>query len=268
MVNIYNTSRYFVLRFILAVLSGIMIFGFTQTASAQERGSRQGEFRGSRSQPTPSYGAPQSQSAPSYRAPQSQPAPSYRGSRYQNIPSYRDSRYQHNRSYPVRGHYVGAVPRGYYPVNHGGVRYRYYGGAWYRPYGSRFVVSAPPFGLIVPFLPLYYTTLWVGGAPYYYANDVYYTQTTDGYMVVEPPKGEVQEAPPSDEKMFIYPRKGQSEKQQLDDRYECHRWAVDQSHYDPTKPPGSMPESEASKKHADYHRAMGACLDARGYTVK
>jgi hypothetical protein len=117
-------------------------------------------------------------------------------------------------------------------------------------------------------LPLYYSTIWVGGAPYYYANEVYYTHTTGGYMVVEPPKGEVVQAPPLEEKLFIYPRKGQSEKQQSDDRYECHRWAVDQAHYDPTQPPGSVPEAQTSQKRADYRRAMGACLDARGYTVK
>lgn len=246
MVYIHKTSRYFALGLILAVLSGIMVLGFTQVASAQERGPRQGAFSAPSSQHTPSYSTP----------------------RYQHAPSYRDSRYNHNRSYPVRGHYVRAVPRGHYSVYHGGVRYRYYGGAWYRPYGPRYAVVAPPFGLVVPFLPLYYTTLWVGGAPYYYANDVYYTQTTGGYMVIEPPKGEVIQAPPFEEKLFIYPRKGQSEKQQSDDRYECHRWAADQVHYDPTQPPGNVPEAQANEKRADYRRAMGACLDARGYTVK
>lgn len=245
MVYIRNMNRYFVIGFILALLSGIMAFGLTQVASAQERGSHQHEFMAPRSQHTPSYGAPRSQ----------------------HIPSYSDSRYHHNRSYPVRGHYVVAVPRGHYSVYHGGVRYRYYGGAWYCPYGSRFVIVAPPFGLIVPFLPLYYTTLWIGGIPYYYANEVYYTQTTGGYMVVEPPKGEVVQSP-LEEKLFIYPRKGQSEKQQSDDRYECHRWAVDQTHFDPTQHPGSAPETQQSQKYADYRRAMSACLDARGYTVK
>jgi hypothetical protein len=234
MVFIRNTSRYFVLGFILAAMSGIMVFGFTQAVSAQERGPRE-----------PAVSAPRSQHAPSYR----------------------DSRYHHNRAYPARGHYVGAVPRDHYSVYHGGVRYRYHGGAWYRPYGPRFAVVAPPFGLVIPFLPLYYTTLWVGGIPYYYANEVYYTQTTGGYMVVEPPKGEVAEAPTSEERLFIYPRKGQSEKQQSNDRYQCHRWAVDQTQFDPTQPPGK-PEAQASQKKADYWRAMSACLDARGYTVK
>ena len=68
--------------------------------------------------------------------------------------------------------------------------------------------------------------------------------------------------------MFIYPRQGRSEKQQADDRYACHRWAVDQTHYDPTQPPGSVPETQAGQKRAEYDRAMRACLDGRGYTVK
>ena len=82
-------------------------------------------------------------------------------------------------------------------MTYGRSRYYFHEGVWYRPYGRGFVVVAPPFGLIVPFLPLYYTTLWVGGIPYYYANEIYYTQTAGGYMVVEPPKGEAAQAPPA-----------------------------------------------------------------------
>jgi hypothetical protein len=74
---------------------------------------------------------------------------------------------------------------------------------------------------MVPFLPLYYATIWIGGIPYYYANEVYYTQTAGGYIVVEPPKGEVSTVPPAAGQMpegqiFIYPRQGQSEQKQAD----------------------------------------------------
>jgi hypothetical protein len=219
-----NKSWCVVIGLMLAVLSGIMLFGFSQAANAQGRGSGHRQFM--------------------------------------------DSRYNHNRSYPERGHFVNTLPRGRHVVTHGNSRYYFSGGVWYRPYGPRFSVVAPPFGLIVPFLPLYHTTLWVGGIPFYYANDVYYTQSSGGYMVVEQPKGEVVEAPAPEEKLFIYPRKGQTEKQQATDRYECHRWAVDQTLYDPIQPPGSAPESQSSQRHIEYQRAMGACLDARGYTVK
>ena len=36
-----------------------------------------------------------------------------------------------------------------------------------------------------------------------------------------------------DEELYIYPARGQSEQQQADDRYECHRWAVGETDYDP-----------------------------------
>jgi hypothetical protein len=56
--------------------------------------------------------------------------------------------------------------------------------------------------------------------------------------------------------------RGQSERQQADDRYECHRWAVDQAHYDPTDT-----EYRADDR-AQYDRALTACLTGRGYSVK
>jgi hypothetical protein len=68
--------------------------------------------------------------------------------------------------------------------------------------------------------------------------------------------------------MFIYPRKGQSEKQQADDRFECHTWAVGQTNYDPTRNPSGIPVDQLMQKRSDYQRAMASCLDARGYTAK
>jgi hypothetical protein len=70
------------------------------------------------------------------------------------------------------------------------------------------------------------------------------------------------------EEVFVYPKNGQSEEQQSTDRYECHRWAVDKTGFDPTRPSGNVPESDVDSKRADYGRAEGACLDARGYSVK
>lgn len=134
---------------------------------------------------------------------------------------------------------------------------------------------APPVGLFVPFLPFAYVTLWMNGIPYYYANETYYTQTAGGYVVAEPPQdqGDVSQTPPAvaegtESKMFIYPRKGQSEEQQANDRYECHKWAVGQTNYDPTRIPSEIPADQIMQKRADYQRAMGGCLDSRGYTAK
>ena len=151
---------------------------------------------------------------------------------------------------------------------HGGVRYHYFGGVWYRPYRSHFVIVAPPIGAAVPFLPPYYTVVWVGARPFYYANDVYYTYSGGGYVVVEPPKGEVSKVLPPSNRLFIYPSKGQSQEQQADDRYACHSWAVSQTGYDPTRLDNEVPEADSKQEGADYNRAMGACLEARGYSVK
>jgi hypothetical protein len=224
---IRNRNQYFVIGLVLAVLSSIMIFTFTQVASAEGRGS---------------------------------------GSAHHEV---MDSRHGHNHAYPARGQHFDRLPSGYRAVAYGRSRYYFNDGVWYRPFGRGFVVDMPPFGLIVPFLPLYYTTLWVDGLPYYYANETYYNQTAGGYMVVEPPKGEVAQAPPATAgQLFIYPRNGQSKELQAKDRYECHSWAVSQIGYDPTQTTGSVPEAQTNQKRADYNRAMGACLDARGYTAK
>jgi hypothetical protein len=189
-----------------------------------------------------------------------------------------DSRFHHNRSYPARGQIVGAVPRDHRVFRHGHSRYYLSEGVWYRPHGGRFVIDAPPVGLFVPLLPFAYTTIWMHGIPYYYANDTYYTQTPGGYVVAEPPQGEVSESATdsegegsagiADDKLFIYPRKGQSPEQQDLDRYECHKWAVEQTNYDPTKTPLDIPSNQMMQQRSDYQRAMTACLDGRGYTAK
>ncbi len=138
--------------------------------------------------------------------------------------------------------------------------------------------------------------------------------------------------------VFIYPKNNQSQAQQDKDRYECHRWAVQQTGFDPSVSYPSNPntldpqpyqpsqphvlkgaargatlgvvggaitgnagkgaaagaamggmaggfrrrderraqevsqkqqaQSQASQAAAGYQRAMGACLDGRGYSVK
>jgi len=151
----------------------------------------------------------------------------------------------------------------------GGSPYYHFEGHWYRPYGSSFVIVGAPLGLFVPMLPPYYTTLWYGGTRYYVADDTYYVfdPMRRGYVVTRSPYGErdddtpVRGSAPAPE-LFIYPTRGQSEKQQADDRYECHRWAVDQAHYDPTDA-----EYRPSDR-VEYDRALSACLTGRGYSVK
>jgi hypothetical protein len=241
MTHIYKNNIYFALGLMLALLSGVMLSGPVWAAAQPDRPDR----RVSRERPV----AAQSDHR-------------------RDVRQFQDSRYHHDRSYPARGQLIGALPRDHRVVVHGSARYYFSGGAWYRPQGTRFAVVVPPIGLFVSFLPPYYATIWLRGVPYYYANEVYYAHRGNGYVVVEPPKEEVNQAPPPADQMFIYPRQGQSEQQQADDRYACHQWAVSQTGFDPTQPPGGSPESQKIEKRADYQRAMSACLDGRGYTVK
>jgi hypothetical protein len=102
-------------------------------------------------------------------------------------------------------------------------------------------------------------------APFF--NSPYYEPQPE--IIREQPPVYFQPAPSSAERIFVYPRQGQSEELQAKDRYECHSWAVSQTYYDPTQPSaGDMPETQRNQMRADYQRAQGACLDGRGYTVK
>ncbi len=198
-----------------------------------------------------------------------------------------DVMHGHNHYYPERGFRVREVPHEARIVDWGGHRYWFHEGVWYGPQGHGFVVIAPPFGVFVPVLPAFATLVVLGGVQYYYANDAYYRYYPDqgGYQVVAPPAGEpppgaapppgygagappAASAPPSQENIFIYPKNGQTPEQQARDRYECHRWAADQTAFDPTRASGGVPPEAAMAKRADYTRAQQACLEARGYTVR
>jgi hypothetical protein len=192
-----------------------------------------------------------------------------------------DGRFNHNHYYPSRGFYVHDLPRDRIIVGgpRGG-RYWYSGGVWYSNGPSGFVVIGAPVGVFVPVLPPYYTTVWVGGAPYYYANDTYYTwrDSNQQYEVVDPPgdpndpNAASTDAPPPPPSptgdVFVYPKNGQSDETQSRDKYECHKWAQGESGFDPTQPNGGVSPGDANSRRAAYQRAMGACLEGRGYSVK
>jgi len=68
-------------------------------------------------------------------------------------------------------------------------------------------------------------------------------------------------------KVFVYPRNGQTADQQARDRYECYRFAVAQTGFDPMHSPGA-PQASRAEPLSDYDRAQAACLEGRGYTVR
>lgn len=196
-----------------------------------------------------------------------------RFTRVQHVPEgYRlDKRYRSDRYYPRPGYRVKVLPQRHYVIRYHDRPYYYSSGIWYGRTGGVFVVTAPPLGVVVPVLPPFYTTLWLGGIAYYYANDVYYTWQPErnGYVVTNPPANLQQEdLVPQTDKLFIYPKKGQSAQQQANDKYECHRWGVKQTGYDPSQPPDNMTQDTLAQKRIAYQNAMKACLEGRGYSVE
>lgn len=171
-----------------------------------------------------------------------------------------DARYHHDHYYPRPGYVVPAVPGGAVMVGYHGGHYYFHGGVWYRPVGPRFTVVVPPIGIVVPLLPPSYATLWIGGVPYYYANGAYYVVDGPQYRVVQPPAGadDAKPAPVHTPRAapdpIIYPRNGQSAEQTEADRRECNRWATTQQ--------------DAMNDASIFKRAVEACMDGRGYTVR
>ena len=144
------------------------------------------------------------------------------------------------------------------------------GGGYWGPWGW----GGLGLGLYFASLPYYYTTYWWGGVPYYYADNTYYRWNAGvgQYETVAPPAeagaagaaGAEPSAPGQSAVLIAYPKNGQTEEQQGKDKFECHRWAVSQTGFDPTQPGGGA----AGGRRSDYTRAQAACLEGRGYSVK
>jgi hypothetical protein len=98
--------------------------------------------------------------------------------------------------------------------------------------------------------------------------------------------------PPPRTDVYAYPTQGQSPEQMDRDRYDCHEWAVKQTNFDPSAP-GTPPHDRVvvaagppagtntaigavagailgaiDQRASDYRRAVSACLEGRGYSVK
>jgi hypothetical protein len=170
---------------------------------------------------------------------------------------------------------------GYHPAWGGGY---WHGGFWPAAYYGW------NYPLFLGVLPGLYATYWWGGIPYYYVNNVYYNWSAadNGYVAVDPPPAsgysdDVNAAaaagpdanavdntppdvgPPAAAGIIAYPRNGQSDQQQSTDKFQCHTWAKAQTGFDPTNQASSGASGAARQ---NYGRAMAACLDARGYTVR
>jgi hypothetical protein len=71
----------------------------------------------------------------------------------------------------------------------------------------------------------------------------------------------------SSAQQFAYPAKGQSPEQQKKDEAQCHTWAVEQSKYDPAKPPPSTAAAAPATTATGTTPGAGARGAARGAVV-
>jgi Family of unknown function (DUF6515) len=163
---------------------------------------------------------------------------------------------------------------------HDGQRYHFEGTRWYRFNEGRYWTVIPPFGLWIWNLPPNYRSQWVGASQYYYSDGVYYQNSGNGYVVVAAPvvsQPVVQPiAPPPPVSVvpaypgytdfirgiYVYPRGTQTEARTTADKQECAQWAGTQVLGNAWAGPVNEPQQ------TDYRRAMGACLDARNYSVR
>ncbi|MGS0468335.1 hypothetical protein ACU8V3_15270 [Cobetia marina] len=106
--------------------------------------------------------------------------------------------------------------------------------------------------------------IWVGATLYYLAAGTYYLweASQQQYLPVQAPAPATLSAPAVD--VIAYPSKGQSQDQQARDRYECHRWANQESGADANSAAPPVTAGNADT----YRRALSACFSGRGYSVQ
>lgn len=184
----------------------------------------------------------------------------YRGNGWGPGPQYRP------------GQRIDRFPGDNYRVPYRGNDYFYSSGYWYRPDRSGYVVVAPPRGIRVRYLPDYATRVWIGGGMFFLAAGTYYQwlNDTQEYVVVDAPSTPVQSQPqpvpqpvvaPSGYDVAFYPANGQSPSQMERDRYECQRWAAQQTGFDPA----TATYAPSDQVVYLFRQNMANCLTSRGY---
>jgi hypothetical protein len=70
------------------------------------------------------------------------------------------------------------------------------------------------------------------------------------------------------ENISATPKFGQTQEQLAADRAECQLWAKGQTGFDPTQYGGGVAASDYNVRRPQFGRAMAACLEGRGYSVR
>jgi hypothetical protein len=238
--------------FMGAVVSCLLLFGFTQTVRADERDYRHREYREFRDQRHNHDHYYPARGQFIEVLPRGHQVVFFGKIKYYCFEGiwYRPAGRRFLIAAPPFGLIVPFLPPYYTTIWVSGSPYYYANEVYYTQTPGGYVVVAPPKGEVYPSPSL------AGPPPF-----------------GPPPSGPIPSGqPPSAQipasQIFIYPRQGQSPQKQATDRQECHNWAVSQTGFDPTKQPTGLPETQIMQRQADFLRAQGACLDGRGYTVR
>ncbi len=130
------------------------------------------------------------------------------------------------------------------------------------------MVVSPSIGISIGSLPSGYIRLRSGNNIYYRANDVYYIQQGDEYVVVEEPAGELvaveyEQIATSSAPALVIPTAGQSPEEIDQDRYLCHFDARELSSYDP-----SLPAESSVEQREQYYEKFAECLSQKDYVLQ
>lgn len=179
-------------------------------------------------------------------------------------------RTSHRHHYYAPGRRFEQLPSGRHRFNHRGKDYYYFGGNYFHHSHNHYITVRAPIGARVPYLAPGYVRFNLNSNRYYYSGYTYYRwdDRRRDYIVIAEPRGASEAivtaaaSSSSSGEIYAYPAKGQSAEQQDRDYYDCHVWGVDKSDYDPSM------EAQDADRAQDYRRAMTACLEGRGYSVK
>src|SRR6267142_3684355 len=70
------------------------------------------------------------------------------------------------------------------------------------------------------------------------------------------------------ENLSVTPKFGQTQEQLAVDRSDCQVWAKGQTGFDPTQSGGAVAPADYTVRRQLFGRAMAACLEGHGYTVR
>ncbi|ARS53594.1 hypothetical protein [Kushneria konosiri] len=107
--------------------------------------------------------------------------------------------------------------------------------------------------------------VWIGEQRYQVSHGNWFASLeSDGRYTPTPTPREAQMAGMDIFDVIAYPMQNQTLRQQQQDHGQCHRWAIDQSGFNPTttlEPPSRL-------QAGAYRRALAACLAGHQYSVQ